>query len=70
MELAEQNKINVQTNNPAFKIIDVGCGSGLVSTKLKEQGFQHIDGTDLSQGMIVEAHKTHAYQTLIPWINL
>ncbi len=50
------------------------CSNGLKEEtplpKLTEHGFQHIDGTDLSQGMIVEAHKTHAYQTLIPWINL
>lgn len=70
MDLAEQNKINVQTNDAHFKVLDVGCGSGLVGIRLKQQGLQHIDGTDLSQGMIVEAHKTHAYQTLIPWVNL
>jgi len=70
MELAEKNKIDVILNNADFKVIDIACGSGLVGTRLKQTGFQHIDGTDLSQGMIVEAHKTNAYQTLIPWINL
>jgi ubiquinone/menaquinone biosynthesis C-methylase UbiE len=70
MALVENNKIAVQLNNPDFKTIDIACGSGLVGVRLKQHGFLHIDGTDLSQGMTVEAHKTNAYQTLIPWINL
>lgn len=70
MELVGQNKVAVQLNSPKFKTMDIACGSGLVGTRLQKIGFQHIDGTDLSQGMIVEAHKTNAYQTLIPWINL
>ncbi|AOY80018.1 class I SAM-dependent methyltransferase [Moorena producens JHB] len=70
MEIVNSGKVLINPTNPDFKVIDVGCGSGLVGKGLQEQGFRHIDGTDLSQGMIVEAHKTGAYQTLIGWVDL
>jgi len=70
MELAEAGKIAISPTTPDFKTIDVACGSGLVGQALHNKGFQHIDGTDLSQGMIVEAHKSGAYQTLIAWQDL
>ena len=70
MEIVNSGKVSIDPTNPDFKVIDVGCGSGLVGKALQEEGFRHIDGTDLSQGMIVEAHKTGAYQTLIGWQDL
>lgn len=70
MELADANKVPVSPSLPDFKILDVACGSGLVGQMLQKKGFSHIDGTDLSQGMIVEAHHSGAYQTLMAWINL
>lgn len=70
LETAGKGKISVDANHPDFKVLDVGCGSGLVGITLKDKGFQHVDGTDLSQGMITEAHKSGAYQTLMAWINL
>lgn len=70
LETADSGTIAVDPNEPSFKVLDVGCGSGLVGTQLREKGFQHIDGTDLSQGMIAEAHRSGAYQTLMAWINL
>lgn len=70
MELADSGKISAYPDSPDFRVIDVACGSGLVGKALQAKGFRHIDGTDLSQGMIVEAHKSGAYQTLIPWQDL
>ena len=35
-----------------LKIIDVGCGTGLVGLELKNLGFTNFDGIDLSQEMI------------------
>tara|TARA_B110000259_G_scaffold74730_1_gene87905 strand:- start:404 stop:1075 length:672 start_codon:yes stop_codon:yes gene_type:complete len=35
-----------------LKIIDVGCGTGLVGLELKNLGFSNFDGIDLSQEMI------------------
>ena len=47
----------------AISILDVGCGTGLVGAHLSQAGFQHIDGTDISQEMI-EYAKDRGYQTL------
>jgi len=34
------------------RIIDVGCGTGLVGVELKNSGFTNFDGIDISQEMI------------------
>ena len=39
-----------------LKIIDVGCGTGLVGLELKNLGFSNFDGIDISQEMIDIAH--------------
>lgn len=70
MELAGLEKIKIFPLCDDFKVIDVGCGSGLVGTYMKQNGFNHIDGTDISQGMLCEAYKSRAYNTLIGWQNL
>jgi len=70
MELSDSDVIPFSPSTANGKILDVGCGSGLVGTALKMQDFRHIDGVDLSHGMIAEAHKTQAYQTLIGWCDL
>ena len=35
-----------------LKIVDVGCGTGLVGQELKKSGFINFDGIDISQEMI------------------
>lgn len=70
IELVEDHKISIPLEIPDLKVIDVACGSGLVGKALQSKGFSHIDGTDLSQGMIAEAHHSGAYKTLIAWIDL
>lgn len=44
-----------------IKILDVGCGTGLSGLSLKEKGYQHVDGCDLSQGMLDRASKLNIY---------
>ncbi len=34
------------------KILDAGCGTGLVGIELKKYGFSNIDGVDFSQDML------------------
>ena len=34
------------------KILDAGCGTGLVGIELKKYGYLHIDGVDFSQDML------------------
>ncbi len=45
------------------KVIDVGCGTGLVGKHLKAFGFNSFDGIDISEGML-EVAKTRGYQKL------
>ena len=38
--------------NNKYKILDAGCGTGLVGIELQKNGFSNIDGVDLSQNML------------------
>jgi ubiquinone/menaquinone biosynthesis C-methylase UbiE len=42
-------KYNTKNN---IKILDAGCGTGLVGLELKKNGFTNIDGADFSQKML------------------
>ncbi|EEU37166.1 uncharacterized protein NECHADRAFT_37208 [Fusarium vanettenii 77-13-4] len=46
------------------KILDAGCGTGLVGASLAKKGAKHIDGIDLSPGMLQVAERSGAYETL------
>ena len=35
-----------------FKILDAGCGTGLVGIELKKYGYSNIEGVDFSQNML------------------
>jgi predicted TPR repeat methyltransferase len=43
------------------KLLDAGCGTGLVGMELKAFGYDNIDGFDLSDSMAEEAIATGAY---------
>jgi len=38
--------------NKNFKILDAGCGTGLVGIELKKYGYSDIEGVDFSQSML------------------
>ena len=38
--------------NKDIKILDAGCGTGLVGIELKRNGFDNLDGADFSQKML------------------
>ena len=40
------------TNDLSIKILDAGCGTGLVAKELKKLGFKNIIGVDFSQDML------------------
>lgn len=46
------------------RILDAGCGTGLVGSRLKRAGYTDIHGNDYSSKMLDEAKATGAYQTL------
>ena len=45
------------------RVIDVGCGTGLVGVELKNSGFTNFDGIDISQEMI-DIAKQRGYSKL------
>ena len=46
-------------------ILDVGCGTGLTSVLLHENGFQTIDGLDFSADMLRVSRQRGIYRNLI-----
>ena len=38
--------------NKNYKILDAGCGTGLVGIELKKYGYSNIEGVDFSQSML------------------
>ena len=38
--------------NKNFRILDAGCGTGLVGIELKKSGYSNIEGVDFSQSML------------------
>lgn len=46
-------------------LLDFGCGTGLSGLALKLQGFECLDGMDVSQEMIAQAEQKSIYRTLL-----
>ncbi len=70
-DLGEQEQIPFSAKKtPDVKIMDIGCGTGLVGEILFRKGFTHIDGVDLSHKMIEKAYDLGVYQTLVGWVDL
>ncbi len=46
------------------RVLDAGCGTGLVGLRLKHAGYHDIHGRDYSHKMLEKAEETAAYQTL------
>jgi predicted TPR repeat methyltransferase len=49
----------------AARILDLGCGTGLVGEELAGHGFTHIDGLDISPNMLAEAGAKGVYGELL-----
>jgi predicted TPR repeat methyltransferase len=46
-------------------VLDIGCGTGLTCRLLAEQGYDRLDGIDLSQEMLNVAHERGIYRSLL-----
>ena len=46
------------------RILDAGCGTGLVGRRLQRAGYHDIHGSDYSQNMLQQAGMTGAYRSL------
>ncbi len=49
-------------HDTSAEILDVGCGTGLTSDHLHEQGFGNIDGVDLTDAMLAKARARYLPQ--------
>ena len=49
---------------PDVRILDAGCGTGLVGVQLAKLGARSMDGIDLSPGMLDVARKAGVYRSL------
>ncbi|MBT8114210.1 MAG: methyltransferase domain-containing protein [Arenicella sp.] len=59
-----------QSELAKYRVIDVGCGTGLVGAVLKNQGFKIIDGVDLSPEMIDKARGLGIYRELTADVDI
>ena len=51
--------------NRQARILDAGCGTGLVGRRLQQAGYTQIHGSDYSQKMLDEAAASGAYVSLL-----
>ncbi|KAM0323746.1 hypothetical protein ACHAQA_008683 [Verticillium albo-atrum] len=56
--------LKVERLGDHIEILDAGCGTGLVGVELAKVGAKHIDGVDLSPGMLKVAQKLGVYRAL------
>lgn len=53
-----------------LKIMDVGCGTGLLGKPLYEMGYRHIDGVDLSAEMLEKAEASGFFRRLFEGVDI
>ena len=46
------------------RILDAGCGTGLVGEYLRQQGYRKLEGLDYSEKMLEKAREKNAYAVL------
>lgn len=57
-------------SDKSARLLDAGCGTGLVGVELQSIGFNSIDGFDLSDSMAEQATATGAYQRVLGSVDM
>jgi len=57
-------RLEVLVPDKQARILDAGCGTGLVGRRLQRAGYSEIHGSDYSQKMLDEAGASGAYRSL------
>lgn len=52
-------------NKDTVRILDLGCGTGLIGLELAKRGFTNIVGVDISPGMLEQADQKRVYTELV-----
>lgn len=47
------------------RVLDVGCGTGLVGQELRDLGYRHVDGLDISPDMLKVAAEKGVYDRVM-----
>jgi SAM-dependent methyltransferase len=64
MDLALLQRLRVPRWDRTRRAADLGCGTGRTAGWLRGHGIEHIDGVDLSPGMLALAHSRGAHTSL------
>ena len=51
--------------DPTAPVLDLGCGTGAVGSRLSSLGFTAVDGVDISRAMLEVAARKRVYRALI-----
>lgn len=62
--IASARALDAVLGEKQARILDAGCGTGLVGEVLREFGYGNIDALDYSQEMLEEAEKKQVYDKL------
>ena len=49
-------------NKDKLRILDIGCGTGLIGKYLAQKGFKHMVGLDVSPMMLAKARSKGVYE--------
>lgn len=63
--LAASKMLNRYTEPSSTRLLDAGCGTGLVGECLRELGYANIDGIDYCKSMLNKAKEKQVYNSLI-----
>ena len=70
LNLPDSEHLGIDPDNKDLRIMDVGCGTGLMGQTLVRHGYTNVDGCDLSLEMTIEADKLGIYKQLTADIDI
>ena len=63
-QLADDKSLGINTKDTNLKIMDAGCGTGLLAQVLSRDSYNNITGFDISEDMVEVAGKLNLYKAL------
>lgn len=67
---AETDDATARFGDRTLRVLDAGCGTGLVGAALVDVGYEDLHGVDLSSEMIERAARRRIYRTLEAGVDL